>query len=130
MQSVTEAAIVRGLRELGLQQGDIVVCHASLSSFGKVAGGAATVVDALLETVGKTGTLLMATASSGTPYDFRNSPSHMGAITEEFRKRRGAVRSMNPCMPASALGPRAEEFVANHHKCECPLYRLAVPSGR
>jgi len=133
MQSVTKRDIVKGLRELGLREGDIVVCHVSLSSFGKVAGGAATVVDALLETVGRTGTLLMPTQSRESPYDFRKSPSAMGAVTEEFRKRPGVVRSLSPCMPAAAYGPRAAEFVANHHKCECPYigspYHLTAEAG-
>ena len=39
--------IARGLRDLGLNENSCVIVHSSLSSFGRVAGGAATVVGAL-----------------------------------------------------------------------------------
>ena len=65
MPTVTKTVIIRELRRLGLRQGDIVMCHSALSSFGKVAGGARAVVDALLETIGREGTLLMPTLVGG-----------------------------------------------------------------
>jgi len=37
--SVTKDDIIRGLRQLGLRQGDVVHVHSSLSSFGQVEGG-------------------------------------------------------------------------------------------
>ena len=133
MRGVTKATIVRGLRKLGLKEGDVVTVHSALSSFGKVEGGPRTVVDALLEAIGKTGTLLMPTASSDKPYNFRKSPSSMGAISEEFRKRRGTVRSMCPIMPTSALGPLARGLVENHHRSKSPYinspYDLAAKAG-
>jgi aminoglycoside 3-N-acetyltransferase len=49
---VTERAIVAGLRELGLSASSTVVVHASLRSFGRVAGGAEAVCRALLEVCG------------------------------------------------------------------------------
>ena len=132
MAVVTKSMIEQGLSELGLGPGDIVVVHASLSSFGRVRGGAKTVVDALLETLGKDGTLLAA-APGGKPYDFRNDPSTLGAVSEEIRGRGQAKRGLCPCMPAAAIGPRAEEFVANHHQTRCPSigspWHLAAEAG-
>lgn len=61
---VTKEGLKRGLRELGLKEGDIVGVHSSLSSFGYVDGGADTVIDALLEVVGEEGTIVMPTHSS------------------------------------------------------------------
>lgn len=133
MPAVTRAAIVKELRRLGLRPGDIVMVHSALSAFGKVAGGAKTVVDALLETVGPEGTLLMPSLVAARPYNFRATPSAMGAITENFRRRPGVRRSLNPCVPACAFGPRAEEFLKGHHTAECPYigspYDLAARAG-
>jgi len=120
MKPVTKATIVRALRRMGLKEGDIVVCHSSLASFGKVQGGAKTVVDALLDVVGKKGTLVMPSLPASSPYDFRTTPTNMGAIAEYFRKMRGVRRSMCPCVPAAAYGPMARELVADHHKCKSP----------
>lgn len=131
--AVTRALIVRELRRLGVESGDILTVHSALSSFGKVAGGAKAVVDALLETVGPAGTLLMPSLVAARPYDFRSSPSAMGAISEEFRRRPGVRRSLNPCVPACAFGPRAEEFLKDHHRAACPYigspYDLAAKAG-
>ena len=133
MRSVTKAVIVAGLRKLGVKEGDILTAHSSLASFGKVQGGAGTVVQALLETVGERGTLIMPSLPTQSPYDYRRTPSDMGAIAEEFRKMRGVVRSLCPCVPAVAYGPRAREFVENHHKCKSPYvggpYDLAAMAG-
>jgi len=133
MRAVTKTAIKRELSRLGLGSGDIVVVHSSLASFGKVQGGAKTVVDALLETIGPEGTLLAPTQSGDRPYDFRKSPSGLGVITEEIRRRAGKVRSLSPCMPAAAIGPRGKELVGNHHRIECPYigspYHLAAEAG-
>lgn len=125
--------IVKALRGLGLKEGDILTVHSSLASFGNVQGGAATIVDALLETVGETGTLLMPSLPAGSPYNFRNTPSGMGAVAEHFRKMRGVMRSICPCVPAAAYGPHAKEFVENHHTCKSPYiggpYDLAAIAG-
>ena len=133
MQAVTKRMIVKALRELGLKEGSILTAHSSLASFGNVQGGAATIVDALLETVGEAGTLLMPSLPAGSPYNFRNTPTNMGAVAEHFRKMRGVVRSMCPCVPATAYGPHAREFVENHHTCKSPYigspYDMAAIAG-
>lgn len=56
---LTREDIEKGLTSLGLSNGDTVEVHSSLSSFGYVDGGADTIVDALMNVVGKTGALLM-----------------------------------------------------------------------
>ena len=50
-------------KKLGMQQGMTVMVHSSLSSLGYVCGGAQTVIRALLETVTREGTIVMATES-------------------------------------------------------------------
>jgi aminoglycoside N3'-acetyltransferase len=58
-EPVTQAMIESGLQQLGLRRGDAVEVHSSLSHFGEVAGGASTVIAALINTVGEDGALVM-----------------------------------------------------------------------
>ena len=61
---VSKEDIRIALRELGLKKGDITGVHSSLSSFRYVEGGAHTVIDALLEIIGREGTIVMPTHST------------------------------------------------------------------
>ena len=49
---ITREQLTADLTSLGLKPGDAVMVHSSLSALGPVAGGADTVVDALLEAIG------------------------------------------------------------------------------
>jgi len=61
-----------GFRQLGLEEGDRVLMHASMESMGSVDGGAAMVLHRLLKSIGKDGILLMPTFTSVT----RHSLTH------------------------------------------------------
>jgi len=52
---ITRDEIVAKLRELGVRSGDTLMVHSSLSACGHIVGGAKTVIDALIETVGEDG---------------------------------------------------------------------------
>lgn len=129
---VTKYDIKRGLEQLGLRNGDVVIVHSSLSSFGFVEGGAETVISALLETVGKEGTVVMPTYSANRrkvrrtgkekqlgvtwkydvlPYDPKQTPCWTGIIAETFRKANDAIRSLNPTHSIAAMGPKAKEII-------------------
>lgn len=109
---------IRAFKNLGLPEGAVVIAHTSLSRFGYVEGGADTVIDAILETIGEKGTLVMPTFTfswlGNPPFDPKTTPSRVGAITETFRKREGVLRSLHPTHSVSALGPKAEEIVSQH----------------
>ena len=60
---VIKEEIVKALKEAGLKEGMNVIVHTSLGSLGYVSGGAKTVIDALIETVGDKGTIMMPTQS-------------------------------------------------------------------
>lgn len=118
---LTRDDIVRGLRELGVREGDVLMVHSALSSIGRVNGAADAVIDALIEAVGPSGTVAMPTLylpsiSSGEVFEVDRCPSQMGEITEVFRKRPGTVRSVHPTHPIAASGARAAELVADHAK--------------
>ncbi|OFX17171.1 MAG: hypothetical protein A2Z18_02770 [Armatimonadetes bacterium RBG_16_58_9] len=136
---VTKQDIIEGLRKLGLRDGDLVLVHSSLSSFGKVDGGAETVVDALLETVGPRGTLVVPTFSwtvmGGEPFEVERTPSEVGKITEEVRLRPEAVRSGHPTHSVAAIGPLAEALTEGHDKTHpmgrgSPLFKVLQANGK
>lgn len=52
MNIVIKEDIKKGLRNLGINTGFHLGVHSSLQSFGKVKGGAITVINALLKAVG------------------------------------------------------------------------------
>ena len=115
MVSVSRSDITSGLKQVGLACGSKVLVHSSLSSFGYVEGGADTVIDALVETVGSGGTVLVPTLtgnetlSAANPPEF--DPQHTrcwtGLVPETFRKRPNAVRSIHPTHSVSAIGADA-----------------------
>jgi aminoglycoside 3-N-acetyltransferase len=142
----TAGEIAGDLRALGLVRGDRVLVHSSLSRIGNVEGGAEAVVDALLEVLGPEGTLAVPTFPfdgsmleyllSDPPFDAETTPSKMGAISEAVRRRPGAIRSLEPTHPVSALGPAARLLTHTHARSEgscdreSPFWRLAELGGK
>jgi len=135
--TVTQPGLVAGLRDLGLATGDLVQVHSSLSAFGHVAGGADTVVDALLEAVGPAGTVMVPTFNHGAAdlFDLRTTLSVNGAITEALRRRPEAHRSLHPTHPLAAIGPLAALLTRDHPAAgtfglTSPLGKLAAMGGQ
>ena len=91
----TKDKIKQSLKKSGFGESDIIFVHSSLSSMGWVEGGPDAVIDALLETVGTAGTVMMPVFSfslkkeENPVFDPDNTPSEMGIITEVFRLRKG-----------------------------------------
>jgi aminoglycoside 3-N-acetyltransferase len=149
--SVTKEDIKKGLIELGLKKGDIVGVHSSLSSFGRVEGGADAIIDALIETVGEQGNIVMSTHSANLsedkrtpeekamgvswlckilPYDPNMTPVRTGIIPETFRKRKGVIRGSHPSNSVAALGPKAKELSEGWHRLlELDGYILLIGVG-
>jgi len=148
---VKKEDIKAGLMRLGLKKGDTVGVHSSLSSFGYVEGGADTVIDALLETVGERGNIVMSTHSANLsedkrtpemialgiswlfrilPYDPSKTPVTTGIIPETFRKRKGVVRGLHPSLSIAASGPKAKVLSEGWHRlCELDGYILLIGVG-
>ena len=104
---------------MDVQKGDILLVHSALSSIGWVEGGVDTVIDALLESVGEEGTIVMSTLTGWTePFDADSTPSAVGLITEKFRLRPDAHRSLHPVHSVAAIGKHAEYITKDHDKCE------------
>ena len=138
-QIVLKQDIINALKNVGLEKGQTVIVHTSLSSLGFVCGGAQIVIEALLETVGKEGTIIMPTQSwknldpstgvhweepeewhdiireNWPAYDKDITPTNtMGAVAEMFRKWPGTLRSNHPARSIAAWGKHAQLITENH----------------
>lgn len=125
---VTRKDILEGLRALSISQGDILLVHSSLKSFGQVEGGADAVIDALLEAVGAEGTVMVPTITCRREHspqyppvlDIRQTSCWTGIIPETFRKRPEAVRSLSPTHSVAAIGARAHQLLDDHIRSYTP----------
>ena len=137
---VTKHTIIEQLKSIGISEGDSILLHSSLSKIGFVEGGAQTVINAFIDTIGFKGTLVMpAFPGMGFNYDYlktspvfdiKHTPSKMGIITEEFRKMNQVKRSLHPTDSVCALGLHAEEITNSHfnqispYNFNSPFYKL------
>ena len=139
-QLVTVPTILNGLSELGVRAGMNLLVHCSLSSFGHVQGGAQTIVEAVIQHVGKEGTIVMPTLTNGRfdPSEWRNPPvpqelwdrirfetplhhpqktptDHtMSVVYELFRTWPDVIRTGHPHSSLAAWGKYRNEIVENH----------------
>lgn len=129
--------IVAGLRAIGLPSGSVALVHSSLRSFGTVVGGAATVVQALVEAVGPDGTAMVPTLTGSEAlgpnnppvFDVRRTPSWTGRIPETFRVRPDARRSLHPTHSVAAIGCLAD-FMLHDHELSATPCGADTPYGR
>ena len=123
---ITKKFLTDEFRSLGMESGDTIFVHSAYSSLGRspggVEGGPQTVIDAILDILGKDGTLIMPTFSydflKGVPWDIRSSPSQMGALTELVRLDPRAKRMFHPIYSMAAIGRHADELAA-HRSQDC-----------
>ena len=101
---------------------------------GQVEGGADTFIDGLLDAVGTQGLAAVPTHTWGTVrakspvFHHRLHPSIVGRISEVFRRRADAHRSLHPTHSVAAIGAGAAEFVAGH--CQTTPCDRDSPYGR
>ncbi|MER5560291.1 AAC(3) family N-acetyltransferase [Streptomyces sp. NPDC002506] len=156
----TRDSLAADLCALGVRTGETLLVHSSLKSLGWVPGGAVAVVQAFLDTLGETGTLVVPThcGDNSDPahwmrppvpeewwetiraaipaYDPRTTPSRgVGVIPETVRTWPGALRSAHPQAPFAAIGPGASR-ITEGHAVDCmlgersPLARLEENGAR
>jgi aminoglycoside 3-N-acetyltransferase len=139
--TVTRGQLVRDFRRLGITPGQTLLVHASLRSVGWVIGGANAVVGALREALGPDGNIVVPAsteANSDTSrkhreriaqmtanqakryreempaFDPATTKSGAGAIAERVRRSADAVRSEHPQSSFAAIGPAADDLMADH----------------
>lgn len=136
---VLKNEITDAFDSIGIKKGMSIIVHTSLKSIGYVCGGAQTVVESLLESVGTEGTVMMPTQSwknldpetgvhwevpesdwnlireNWPAYDKDITPTNtMGAVAETFRKWPGSLRSDHPARSFAANGKFSEYLIKNH----------------
>ncbi len=126
------------LQALGVRAGDGLFVHASMRAIGHVDGGSASVVEALLQSVGDQGLLGMPgfchDAYAPSDLDRASDPTKvalaeyevpgfdpawstaagMGAIAETFRTWPGTQRSLHPTTSVCLNGPGSEAYLSPH----------------
>ncbi len=127
------------LRNIGIQNGDVLEVHASMKSIGFILGGANALLDAILETIGFEGTLVMSahSAENSEPAYFENPPvdvllfnkirdntpsfkgkyddlSGMGQLAIALQKRPSVYFSNHPQVSMMAHGKHAKWITQSH----------------
>jgi len=138
---VDRKMMIEAFRRVGLKEGATVCVHSSLGRIGFVAGGPNDVIDALIETVGPKGCVMMPSfpittsmvdyLENGPIFDVKKSPSasSMGVITEVFRQRPDVYRSLHPTHSVAAWGQGAKHLLQDHEKSITP-FGPDTPYGR
>jgi len=133
---ITKSRLIADLRSLGLAEGQTVMLHTSVKRIGWVVGGPDVVLDAIVDILTPTGTLMMYVGWEGDTYHMsewsqekqdaymRECPafdpvsSHAyrkwGILTEYLRTRPGSARSNHPDGSFAAVGRFAEYITADH----------------
>lgn len=131
--------IKNALQRIGVEKGQTIMVHTSLSKLGFVCGGAQAIIEALIAAVGEEGTIMMPTQSwknldpsTGVhweepkewwpairdywpAYDKRITPTNtMGAVAEMFRQWPGSKRSDHPARSVAAWGKYADYLTKDH----------------
>ncbi|MEM3696730.1 MAG: aminoglycoside 3-N-acetyltransferase [Candidatus Bathyarchaeia archaeon] len=140
LKPITKSRLITDLNKLGVSSGDTIMLHASVKAIGWIVGGPNVVIQALLEVLGREGTLMMLASWEdspwGAPYKFAEWPeewqkayleefppfdpatsrAHVkwSILTEYLRTWPGAYRSSNPEASCVAVGAKAKWLTENH----------------
>jgi aminoglycoside 3-N-acetyltransferase len=154
---ITRSDLVTELSAIGVEAGQVLMLHASLSSIGFVIGGPDSVVLALQEVLGADGTLIAFASWDHAPPDddsdwseaareayLRDPPAfdvlvsasarYVGRLPERIRTWPGAIRSTHPEASFVALGGSArwltEDQPTNHpYGAGSPLDKVLEAKG-
>jgi aminoglycoside 3-N-acetyltransferase len=119
------------LRRLGVKRGGVLVVHTSFRAVRPVQGGPAGLIEALCESLGPDGTLVMPswTGTDDEVFDPDVTPasSDLGVVPDTFWRMAGVQRSGHP-FAFAALGPGARTVTAD--PLPLPPHAPKSPIGR
>ncbi len=132
---IRKSRLIADLHGLGVQAGQTVMLHVSVKAIGWIVGGPDVVLDALLEVLGPSGTLMMVAGSEDSgygiyewdeakrqayleelpPFDITRTRAYRkwSILTEYLRTRPGTVRSRHPDCSFVARGAKAAFLMAD-----------------
>jgi aminoglycoside 3-N-acetyltransferase len=115
MDAATRTTLADQLRSLGVQAGAPLMLHSSLRKVGPIVGGADALLDALVDVISPTGTLMMLLgADLSVPFDARTTPvdvEEMGVLTEVFRQHPEVRVNDHAAARYGALGPASRALL-------------------
>lgn len=155
---LTKEDFKAALERLGIKKGMLIYVQASLKPFNYVTGGAQSIIDALMETVGYEGTIVMPAYTrhiadpidlkkalpreswddvrmNALPFDKRlTAPSGVGEIPVQFMRNEAVLRSNHPLCSILAWGKYAKLIIEKHPlhfglNHESPLGKLKDYNG-
>jgi aminoglycoside 3-N-acetyltransferase len=129
---------------MGIKQGSVVFIHSSVDTLN-IDFSVYRLLEILLETVGKDGTLVFPAwhftiraedyLTKGQVFDVRRSPSALGLLSELARRHPAAIRSVHPINSIVAIGKHALEIVGEHgtsvYPCDetSPYFKIIGHNG-
>lgn len=123
---LTRREIADGLKALGLERGACVEVHSSLSSLGDVEGGALTVIQALMDTVGEEGTIVMPAYRVTPPLPFSDEERRKGIVAKvrfldedaDEKTGMGVIADTFRKLPGTCLGKGIHRVCAWGHNAK------------
>jgi len=135
----TKNDLVKDLVRIGAEEGDIIHLKVSMRAMGKIKGGANTFIEALLEAVGKSGTIIVDSFVTMYPIPFSaenkkiistdKTPSYAGVFANAMIDYPGVYRSQHPIQKFTAIGAKARELMQAHTADSYAYDVLDVISG-
>lgn len=121
---ISKKTLIQDLLTLGVKKGDLLYIKASMKSLGRVEGGANAFIDAVLDVVGKEGTIIVSSFVKVKPlshlkrhkdiiYDI-NTASYAGAVGNAIMKYPDVELSRHPVQKFAAIGKLAKKLMGDH----------------
>lgn len=142
---IDKPAILAALKEVGVETGDTLLVHSSLSACGHIVGGARVIIEALIEAVGPDGNFFVPTFQRSEcylnginkrwdhrPSDFRDRASEairwVGTLPLEFmRLYPDAPRGVHLSHSWAGWGKKAAEVLSHQVEDEPPFSDNSCP---
>ena len=135
---VSIATLVAQLRRLGVDEGDVLLVHASFRAVRPVEGGPTGLIEALSQAIGPSGTLVMPswTGDDNAPFDAATTPASadLGIVADTFWRLPSVRRGQHP-FAFAARGPMADRItddplVLPPHQPQSPVGRVLDCNGK
>lgn len=115
--------LVAAFKQLGIKEGDSVFVHTEIFAFGRLHKDTKfnkdtickSLIQSFEEVIGPKGNLMMTTFNLETMdsgvFNYNETPSQGGILTEYFRKQKDVTRSVHPTQSFAIKGPDKDYFL-------------------